>query len=148
MSARSRHATIDQDGTTENAMPIIVVNGASLRCDQGTTPASLVVLPANQTDGASMSAATVMDHKPSANIMPFGMCRSLSNPQVAAATSAAYGVLTPQPCIPVTMTPWSAEEPSVTIRSLPVLVDGATCKCAWGGTVSIESAGATTIDAG
>ena len=34
------------------------------------------------------------------------MCISPANPVVAAATTAALGVLTPQPCIPITIAPW------------------------------------------
>ena len=33
-------------------------------------------------------------------------CNSPSNPMVAAATTAALGVLTPMPCIPMTIAPW------------------------------------------
>ena len=51
--------------------------------------------------------ANIMDHIPmSADIMPFGMCISPSNPTVASATAAAMGVLTPMPCIPNTPAPW------------------------------------------
>ena len=42
------------------------------------------------------------------DIMPFGVCSSLANPQVVAATTAALRVLTPMPWLPMTVTPWSA----------------------------------------
>lgn len=129
-------------------MSEIVCSGAVIRCDQGAAPSSLTVLPVHQTSGVSLSVATVMDHAPTVNIAPFGMCRSPSNPQVAAATSAAGGTLTPQPCIPVTTSPWSSEVPSVTVRNLAVLDKRATCRCAWGGTISIENPGASGITSG
>jgi hypothetical protein len=85
-------------------MPKLVVQGASLTCSMGNAPSQLSVLPANMVNGpSSMTAATVQDSKPNVNLMPFGMCMSPSNPQVAAATAAALGVLTPQPCVPMTM---------------------------------------------
>ena len=48
-----------------------------------------------------------MDNQPIANIAPFGVCISLANPAVAAATAAAMGVLVPLPCMPVTPAPWA-----------------------------------------
>ena len=83
-------------------MPKLVVHGASLKCGEGAAPATLSVLPANATDSESHALATVDDYVPMVNIGTFGMCKTQANPQVAAATAAAQGVLTPMPCIPVT----------------------------------------------
>jgi hypothetical protein len=85
-----------------------------------------------------------MDHIPMKNIMPFGMCQSPSNPQVAAATAAAMGVLTPMPCIPMTPAPWTPGAPTVMIKTAPALNDSSTLMCVWAGTITISSAGQTT----
>src|SRR5258708_30929829 len=94
-------------GSTLSTMAQNAVKGALMTCTMGQgPPAQLTPIPAGppvQIDGNL--AGTVMDFKPMANIPTFGMCISMSNPQVAAATAAALGVLTPQPCIPVTSTP-------------------------------------------
>jgi hypothetical protein len=87
-----------------------------------------------------MPAANIMDFKPIANIPPFGMCNSMSNPTVAAATAAALGVLTPMPCLPVT-TPWKPGAPTVPIANFPALNNSSTCQCAFGGAISISFAG-------
>ena len=85
-------------------MGIQVCAGAMMMCSFGVAPSSLVVLPVNRTmTGAP--AANIMDNKPMVNIPPFGMCSSPANPMVAAATAAALGVLTPMPCIPVSIQP-------------------------------------------
>ena len=88
-------------------MPALVVAGAAMTCTFGAAPATLAVLPANRVTGEGPPAATVNDMVPMTNIPTFGMCSSLANPQVASATSAASGALTPQPCIPVTSGPWA-----------------------------------------
>lgn len=82
-----------------------VCMGATIRCSLGIAPSTLIVLPANRVMTSSMHAATILDNKPLVNILPFGMCSSIANPTVAAATSAALGVLTPMPCIPATVAP-------------------------------------------
>lgn len=125
-------------------MPIQVVNGASLMCSFGVAPSSLVVLPANKLLSGNQPAATIMDHIPMTNIMPFGMCASPTNPQVATATTAAAGVLTPQPCIPATAAPWTAGTPTVLLGNLPCLDNTHTCMCMWGGVVTVASPGQTT----
>jgi hypothetical protein len=65
------------------------------------------------------------------------MCRSPGNPQVAAATAAAEGVLTPQPCVPATGAPWEAGSVSARIGGLPCVLVTSTCQCIWGGTISV-----------
>ncbi len=125
-------------------MPMQVVNGAQLQCSFGTSPSSLVVLPENQSTAEEQPAATVMDHVPMVNIMPFGLCMSLANPQVAAATAAALGVLTPQPCIPLTASPWTPGAPLAQIANQPSLNDVSTCLCNWVGVISVLDPGQTT----
>ena len=70
-------------------MPLQVVNGAQTMCTFGSSPSSLMVLPINRTMVARQPKATIQDHVPMLNIMPFSLCMSPSNPQVAAATAAA-----------------------------------------------------------
>ncbi|WP_266158041.1 DUF4280 domain-containing protein [Dyella silvatica] len=125
-------------------MPLHVVNGATLMCSFGVAPSSLVVLPINKMLSGSQPAATIQDHLPMTNIMPFGMCMSLANPQVAAATAAALGVLTPQPCIPNTPAPWIPGAPTVLLGNQPCLDNTCTCQCLWAGVISVASPGQVT----
>ncbi len=117
-------------------MPKLVTNGAKLRCSMGMSPGSLVVLPSGFDDD-DQPLATVNDHKPNVNVMPFGMCRSMANPQVASATAAAQGALTPQPCVPVTTAPWSPGSADVTIADVAALTSTSTCNCQWAGVIDI-----------
>ena len=78
-----------------------------LKCTFGMTPSSLMVTVPLRPMIQNKPKATIMDFAPLVNILPFGMCQSLSNPMVASATSAAMGVLTPMPCIPVIVAPWA-----------------------------------------
>jgi hypothetical protein len=118
-------------------MPQQVSMGASLQCSFGAAPSTLVVLPVNLVMGEGPPAANIMDHIPLVNIMPFGVCSSLANPTVAAATSAALGVLTPMPCIPATMTPWVTGAPTVLLGNQPSLDNVSKCMCNWAGVVTI-----------
>jgi hypothetical protein len=118
--------------------------GATLQCSFGMTPSNLVVLPQNRTTTGT-PAATIMDHAPLMNIMPFGMCSSLSNPTVAAATAAALGVLTPMPCVPATAAPWIVGAPTVMIGNLPALNNTAKLMCNWGGVIQIVTPGQTSV---
>ena len=123
-----------------------VTAGAMLKCSFGAAPSKLIVLPTNNTT-VETPAANILDHKPTVNIPPFGMCSSLANPSVASATAAAFGVLTPMPCVPVTPSPWVPGSPDILIANQPALNDSSKCMCNWGGVIQISSPGqgSTTI---
>lgn len=125
-------------------MPMQVVNGATLMCTFGVAPSNLVVLPTNMVLSGNQPAANIHDHQPMLNILPFGMCITPSNPQVAAATSAAAGVLTPQPCLPMTQTPWVPGVPNLMLANAPAVDNLCTCMCMWGGVVSVVNPGQFT----
>lgn len=125
-------------------MPLQVVNTAQLACSQGTAPSALVVLPVNRVFSGNQPAANIMDHKPMVNVLPFGMCRSLANPTVAAATSAAQGVLTPMPCVPNTPAPWTPGATTVLLANAPSLDNTCKLACVWAGTISVVSPGQAT----
>mgnify|MGYP001036822696 CR=1 FL=1 len=125
-------------------MPMHVCSGAVLQCSFGLAPSSLLVLPVNQTFTSYMPAANIMDHVPMVNILPFGACTSLANPTVAAATSAAMGVLTPMPCIPATAAPWVPGAPTVLLGNMPALDDTSKLMCTWGGVISVVYPGQVT----
>lgn len=127
------------------AMALLVVNGAMLACSFGAAPSSLVVIPANRVNASNMPAANIMDSKPMVNIQPFGVCTSLANPQVAAATSAAQGVLTPQPCIPMTTGPWMPGCPTVLIANQSAVSSSCQLMCAWGGVITVSYPGQSTV---
>jgi len=126
-------------------MPFQVVNAAKTVCTMSAKPSQLVVLPIRQRTAGGQPAANIADHIPITNIVPFGPCMSLLFPPTAAATAAALGALTPQPCMPNTTTPWAPGSATVTIANRPALVQTDTCRCVWGGTISITDPGQTLV---
>ena len=126
-------------------MATAVCMGAMCACSFGAAPSSLVITPENKTITGAIPMATIMDNVPMKNIMPFGMCSSLGNPQVAAATAAALGVLTPMPCVPVIPAPWVPGSPTVLIGNKPALNNTCKLTCAWGGIIQITNPGTTTV---
>lgn len=127
-------------------MPEIACSGAEMQCTFGTGPPS--TLTATSSPLVSVGgepAASTMDFEPLDNIAPFGLCTSLANPAVAAATAAALGVLTPVPCVPNVVSPWSPGSPLATLDGNPALDDSCTCNCLWGGDISITFAGQEVV---
>jgi Domain of unknown function (DUF4280) len=126
-------------------MPKLVIHGAKLTCSEGMSPSTLTVLPASRAAADEQPAATVMDWKPMVNIAPFGMCKAQANPQVAAATAAAMGTLTPVPCMPVVSAPWSPGASVVRVDDQQALTDASRCSCAWTGSIEVTDP-ATSIE--
>ena len=126
-------------------MAQLVTATAPIMCSFGMAPSVLNILPKSMVQGSSLPAATVMDNIPFVNIPPFAMCTSLANPLVAAATAAAFGVLTPMPCTPVIPAPWLPGAPTVLIGNMPALNSMSKCMCAYGGVISITFPGQVTV---
>jgi hypothetical protein len=123
-------------------MALPVVLGATTKCSFGVSPGTLVPIPTGvPVLIENKPAATIMDNKPFANILPFGLCQSLTNPMTASLTAAALGVLTPGPCTPITVAPWAPGSPTMLIGSSPALTDSSMCNCAYGGVITISYAG-------
>lgn len=115
-------------------MPEAVVNSAQLRCTCGDAPSPLTVTSQTQVMIGGQLAATVMDYAPTANIAPFGTCKTL--------TSAASGV--PTACLPATAAPWTPGSTSVVrIGNFNGLLSTDTLACTVGGVISVESPGQT-----
>lgn len=126
-------------------MPKQVCMGAMLKCSFGMAPSSLMPTP-KMVMTSNVPAANIMDHVPMMNILPFGMCQSLANPTVAAATAAAMGALTPMPCIPNTPAPWVPGAPTVLLANSPALDNNCKLMCIWGGVIQVTNPGQATHD--
>ncbi|MCR4582093.1 MAG: DUF4280 domain-containing protein [Prevotella sp.] len=122
-----------------------VCAGAMLQCSFGMAPSSFAVTVPMRPMAQNMPMGTIMDIAPMVNIMPFGMCQSLSNPTVASATSAAMGVLTPMPCVPVITGTWFPGS-KVMVMNQPALLDNCKCMCSWGGNISVAMPGNMMVD--
>ena len=125
-------------------MGFCVCGGAVLSCPFGAAPSTFLVTPEKKVL-SNMPLATIDDNKPMVNVMPFGMCSSMANPQVAAATAATLGVLTPMPCMPVITAPWTPGSPTVLIAGKPALNQTSKLICNWGGAIQVVNPGTTNI---
>jgi hypothetical protein len=125
-------------------MAVGVVTGASLVCTMGGPGGTLNATAQNAVRIGGMAAATIADAMPMTNIVPGSMmCTSMANPAVASATAAAWGVLTPQPCVPVPAGMWTCSGTPM-ICGMIGLNNTATLQCSYGGTISIVAPGQGT----
>jgi len=65
----------------------------------------------------------------------------MPNPTVAAAPSAAMGVLTPMPCIPAITAPWMPGKMQVMVQGQPALTRTCQNLCMWGGQITFTTDG-------
>lgn len=122
-------------------MGLLTVNTAMCMCSFGAAPAPLTATSAPTVTALNQPAATIMDLPK----VPFGMCTSMANPAVAAATAAAMGALTPQPCTPVVAAPWAPGSPTVLIGGKPALNNSSKAICSFGGVIQITMTPALTV---
>ena len=114
--------------------------GALLSCPMGLVPTPLNVIPKNMF-GLTGPIAACTDCVPFLNIVPFGVCKSLLNPSTAALTAAAFGVLTPGPCIPTPAGIWIPTKPNVMGITGPILSNNSMLICAFGGVIKVNIPG-------
>lgn len=125
-------------------MGFLVVTGAQCKCSFGTASSNLQVTSQTQYLVEGKPVATIQDMQPDTNIQSFGMCISLANPAVAAATAAALGVLTPMPCMVKPTGPWVPTNSKLMAAGIPCLTNEATLTCGLGaGTITITVPGQT-----
>ncbi|MBQ9334262.1 MAG: DUF4280 domain-containing protein [Lachnospiraceae bacterium] len=128
-------------------MSELVAAGGTAMCTMGTAPAPVKVTSQAKVMAQGKPAATIADSQGGANIGPFGLCTSMANPAVAAATTAAMGVLTPQPCMPMPAGTWIPTKPKVIIGGKPCLTGDCKMMCAYAGSVSITFPGQVKVTA-
>ncbi len=119
-----------------------VCTGATLKCTMGTSCPNLKATPKN-VSLTGKDQANIADYVSMKNIPSFGRCRSLGYPPTASATAANHGKLTPMPCVPGTCPKWRAIDKDSLICGEPALLETATLKCLYGGTISIVNPGQT-----
>ncbi len=139
---------MEKNLTKGDIMAQAVVTSATAMCSFGTTPSILNATNNVTTLFGGKPVCTIADAAPMVNVPPCGLCTSLANPAVAAATAAAMGVLTPQPCIPMIVGSWIPSQTKVLIGGQPALTLGSSCMCAYGGNISIVNPGQVTVNAG
>lgn len=127
-------------------MTAVVTSGSYATCTCGTTPAELL---ADYDTGATVSDMIVMTVDmivSEVNIMSFGDCDSLINPEVSDATAAAGGVTTPMPCVPVVASDWTTGSLTASQDGIAYITDTSTCTCSYGGVITISEALGTLME--
>jgi hypothetical protein len=121
-------------------MGMLAGTGSTLMCDMGLGPSTLAVPASTVMSPPGVMVGTTVDMVPITNVPPFPLCSSSANPTVVAAEGA------PAACLPVIPAPWVTPS-TMLIDDVPALSMGATCQCAYGGTISIvgPETGVTTV---
>ena len=113
-------------------MAVFMTTTSNCMCSFGTVPANLTATSQQTVLMDGKPVATIVDCQPGANLTPFGLCTSLANPAVAAATAAALGVLTPQPCTMAPAGTWRPTQTTVVAGGKPCLMNDSSLLCSIG----------------
>lgn len=114
-----------------------VCSTAKIKCSCGDKISTLTVLPSRTIWLTGQPQANISDHKSMQNIAPFGKCHTTAYPPTGSATAAAHGKLTPMPCVPNTPFPWMGGKNDVLLKGAPALLKSSTCRCVYGGTITL-----------
>ena len=129
-------------------MPLPLCTGTMLSCTMSLTPTAFIAnpLPGAPMINGAVPAATI-DQVLLTNIPTFGMCNSPTNPAVVAATTAALGVPTPAPCVPMPTPPgWAPPSLVAKVNMIPLATVASKCICALGGLISVAVPGPGPAD--
>lgn len=118
-----------------------VVAGAVVSCSCGDMRTRLTMPRSHGVAIKGKPQLTVEDYKPYQNIMPFGQCCTIKNPEVDAATKNNDNYLKPMPCKPVIQMPWTYGKQDKLIDGKPALLSKSTTTCAYNGIITIENDG-------
>jgi Domain of unknown function (DUF4280) len=138
-----------------------VVAGAYLKCSCCDTYSVLTAPLSHGVYIKDKAQMNIMDFKPIANIKTFGMCKSIKNPSVAAATAISCGMqvlvpglaliklilgkdmgpVQPMPCQPVITKQWEDGKKDKLVENQPALLNISKNSCAYGGEITIVDDG-------
>lgn len=117
-------------------MPLLVVHGAKIACTgcPGRSSQLLVPRPSGVTATQScLNAASIADHLPIVNVVPFGPCALRKG----------------DPCVPATPAAWTGALTGPPMLSIaPVLTNAHVLSCTTGGLISIQDPGQHQVDVG
>jgi hypothetical protein len=131
----------DKEDDNDNDTDSYVCSGATMRCTFGEKTAKLTVYQDRTVFLTGNPMGNITDHITEYNIASFGKCRTTRFPPTGSATSANHGHLTPMRCVPGTDSNWMNGKEDYLIKGEPALLKSSTCKCKWGGKISIVNDG-------
>lgn len=114
-----------------------VCSKAKIKCTFGDKISTLTVFPDRTIWLTGEPQANISDHISMQNIAPFGKCHTTTYPATGSATASNHGHLTPMPCVPNTPFPWMNGKNDVLLKGQPALLKSSSCRCVWGGTITI-----------
>ncbi|MGM0438565.1 MAG: DUF4280 domain-containing protein [Bacillota bacterium] len=127
--------------SSQGGKQFYVCSGAELKCSFGDKNSKLQVVSDHNAKVCGNLIANIMDFQAMTNIQPFGKCQTTNNPEVASATAANHGNLTPQPCIPNIQAAWAKVKKDVKVGQHPALLEGSKLVCFYGGQIEIVDPG-------